>query len=130
MQLIQVSQFLNQFSLSIYHKPGQLNVFSDTLSRLRSKNTLDKKINPKYNNLGIFYTYNTTLVKINKSFVAKICNEYNNNLAWNETKRVLETNCLLGPYIADLLLKSGLWQLSLIWIILSSLIFYLDKFSG
>ena len=78
-RLIRVSQFLSQFSLSICHKPGRVNVIPDALSRLPSNNTLAEVVNPKFNELDALYTYNTTLVEIDESFATKICEGYDND---------------------------------------------------
>lgn len=127
-QLIQAFQFLSQFLLNICYKPGRFNIVTDAFLRLPSNNTLTKTISPKFNKLDALYTYNTTLVQINDSFAIKICKRYNNNLAWNKTKRVLETNYLLGPNVTDLLFEFGLPQPSSALIIYTLLIFHKDKF--
>lgn len=123
-------QFLSQFLLNIHYKLGWFNIVPDILSKLPSNNIIVKEINLKFNELDGFYAYNTTLVKMNKVFVAKICKEYKDDLMWNKTKRGLKVNCLLGLNTIDLLFEFGYAQPNSILPILSLLIFYKDKFSG
>lgn len=65
---------------------------------------------------------------MNESFTAKICKEYNNNLAWNKIKQVLKVNFLLKPNLAELFFEFRFPQLDLISIIHLLVIFYKDKF--
>ncbi len=60
-QLIRASQFLYGFCLSVRHKPGNLYVVFDTLSRLESANA-NLLQDPNHSELDVLFAYTVTLV--------------------------------------------------------------------
>lgn len=54
----------------MHHKSHKKYIISDTLSHLASANT--PHLDPYYLELDVLFTYNTTLVKIDPSFMSQI----------------------------------------------------------
>lgn len=80
LRLVQASQFLQQFKLDIWHKPGREHIIPNVLSRLANANT--RYPNLLYSELDILFTYNTTLIKIYPALVSQILAGYKEDLWW------------------------------------------------
>ena len=76
--LIQVLQFLYQFSLNVYYKPNKNNIISNTLLQLMSANTgklllIHNKLDTL---LAIEPNFTAIIVQINKKLQEQILNKY------------------------------------------------------
>lgn len=76
LRLVKASQFLQQFKLDVWYKPGKEQIIFDTLSRLASTNVGCTYY--FYSELDALFTYNATLVKIYFNLVSKILTSYDN----------------------------------------------------
>lgn len=70
LQLIRVSQFLQQFKLDVKHKPGKKHIISNALSHLANINV--SYSNPFNIQLDVLFTYNITLIEIYPSLISRI----------------------------------------------------------
>lgn len=76
LRLVRASQFLQQFKLDVWYKPGKEQIIFDTFSRLASTNVGCTYY--FYSKLDALFTYNATLVKIYFNLVSKILTSYDN----------------------------------------------------
>lgn len=76
---IRVSQFLRQFHLVVWHKPGKKHILPDALSRLASANTNLPSQDLVYFELDAFFTYNAMLVAMNEDLAQRIAKGYESN---------------------------------------------------
>lgn len=79
--LVRASQFLQKFKLSVRHKPGKQHIIPEVLSRLAS--TTDGTTNPSYTEFDAFFVYNTTLVEIHPTLIARILAGYDVDAWWS-----------------------------------------------
>lgn len=75
---VKISQFLQQFTLNIRHKPGKNHIIPDVLDWLASMNC--NIANSSYLELDVLFIYNTTLIEICPTLVARIITGYNANV--------------------------------------------------
>ena len=68
LRLVRAFQFLHQFKLDVWQKPGKEHIIPDTLSRLANANT--QHPDPLHSKLDTLFTYNTTLVEMHPALVS------------------------------------------------------------
>ena len=74
--LVRASQFLQQFRLIIWYKPGKEHILPDALSHLVSANTNLSSQDPAYSELDALFIYNATLIAMNKDLAQRIVESY------------------------------------------------------
>ena len=111
-RLVWASQFLCQFCLVVCHKPGKENIVPDALNKLASANINRLLSDLNYEELDAFFTYNTTLIKINPELLQKIVKGCKADSWWSKLLRQVRTNQALGPDTALLLFVLGKVSLS------------------
>ena len=89
-QLVRASQFLRQFRLIVWHKPGKEHIIPDALSKLASANNSGH--DPKYSELDALFVYHTTLVQINPDLVKRILNGYTFDKWWSKVRKQVLDN--------------------------------------
>lgn len=77
LRLVQAFQFLQQFKLDVWHKPGKEHIIPDALSLLASATT--RHPDPLHSELDALFTYNTMLVKMYPALVSRILVSYKEN---------------------------------------------------
>lgn len=77
LQLIRVSQFLQQFKFNIYYKLNKEHIIQDTLNHLINANIY--LIQPFYLELDTLFVYNIILIAIHTTLISKILAGYNIN---------------------------------------------------
>ncbi len=105
LKLVRASQFLQQFKLDVWYKPGKEHIILDVLSQLVSANT--RHPDPLHSELDILFTYNTTLVEIHPALVSQILAGYKEDPWWARLQLQIQTNSDLGVDIATLLFVIG-----------------------
>lgn len=70
LRLVRVSQFLQQFKLSVRHKPGKEHIIPDALSRLTSSNT--RHSDAQHSEFDALFTYSTTLIELYLTLISRI----------------------------------------------------------
>lgn len=80
LRLVRASQFLQQFKLDVWHKPGKEDIIPDAVSLLASTNV--GCTNPFYSELDALFTYNTTLVEIHPTLISTILAGYEADKYW------------------------------------------------
>ena len=93
--LVRVSQFLQQFCLVVWHKPGKKYIIPDTLRRLASANRA--RHDEVYSELDALFTYHATLVEISPDLIKRIFDGYLADDWWVKVRKQLLTNDNLGP---------------------------------
>lgn len=101
-RLVRASQFLRQFPLVIWHKPGKEYILPDALSRLASANTNLPSHDPAYSELDALFAYNTMLVAMNEDLAQRIVKGYESDPWWSKISNQLSTNDALGDNKATL----------------------------
>ena len=76
-KLVQVSQFLQQFKLDVYHKLSKKHTIFDTLSCLTSANTPFNEL--QHSELNTLFIYNIIPVEIHPILVSQILVDYKAN---------------------------------------------------
>ena len=106
--LVCASQFLRQFPLVIWHKPGKKYILPNVLSRLTSANTNLPFQDLAYSKLDALFIYNATLIAMNEDLAQRIVKGYKNNPWWVKILGQLSLNDALGdnkaflPFVQEL----------------------------
>jgi hypothetical protein len=88
--LVQASQYIQQFQLQIFHKPGKENIVADALSCLptKSPNTATKNDLDLDHLLDIDAQFTASSIELSSEFKNQIQQEYQNN---HQAKLIMET---------------------------------------
>ena len=100
LRLVQASQFLQQFKLDVWHKPGKKHIISDALSRLASANT--RNPDPLHSELDALFTYNITFIEMHPALVSRILAGYKEDPWWVQLQSQIQANSDLGADAATL----------------------------
>ena len=100
LRLIQAAQYIQQFKLELYHKPGKTNIVPDALSRLPA----DTEEPPSVPILDSFqgYAFTAVLVQMSSTFKEQLKEGYSKDTKWQRILEDIRKNksCKL-PYEED-----------------------------
>jgi integrase-like protein len=90
LRLIRASQYLQQFRLRVFHRPGKTNAIADALSRLQAKKTSDTNLM----DLDALHAnaYTATLVELSDDFRAKLLDGYTKDTRWSKVMNILKSS--------------------------------------
>lgn len=101
LQLIRVSQFLQQFKFNIYYKLNKEYIIQNTLNHLINANIY--LIQPFYLELDTLFVYNIILIAIHTTLISKILAGYNINTWWLQFQYQIQYNNKLDANMVFLL---------------------------
>ena len=97
LQIIQASEYLQQFNLDVCHKPGKTHIIPNALSHLAScketaRSIAEGELDALAATVQEIWANPTTLVELSNDFKEKLKTGYNNNPGWRHIRNIVTSN--------------------------------------
>ena len=104
LRLIQISEYIQRFDLTIKHKSEILHVMLDALSRLSTTTLSDKQIQKNVDEKKLNVLFTISITKMNEEFKQQFIQKYQQNLVWRKILIILNKanrNCTDILFLRD-----------------------------